>query len=83
MCVCVCVRVCTRRYVLLSSVACSLLFHVNAEYTVQYICQLDSDIELPGLLPVHEVGAMSIAILGESPDNWRLWYADTDLRLLS
>ena len=35
---------------LLSAVACSLLFHVNAEYTVQYVCQLDSDIELPGLL---------------------------------
>ena len=43
---------CTRRYVLLSAVACSLLFHVNAEYMVQYVCQLDSDIELPGLLSV-------------------------------
>ena len=52
MLVCVCVCVCTRRNVLLSAVACSLLFHVNAEYTVQYACQLDSDIELPGLLSV-------------------------------
>ena len=55
-CVWVCgwvwVWVCTRRYVLLSAVACSLLFHVNAAYTVQYLCQLDSDIELPGLLSV-------------------------------
>ena len=36
-CVCVCVRVRMRRYVLLSAVASSLLFHVNAEYTVQYV----------------------------------------------
>ena len=44
MCVCVCVRahVHTCRYVLLSAVTSSLLFHVNAEYTVQYVCQLDS-----------------------------------------
>ena len=49
-CVCMCVCVCTHQYVLLSAVACSLLFHMNAEYTVQYVCQLDSDIELPGLL---------------------------------
>ena len=32
----VCVRARARQYVLLSAVACSLLFHVNAEYTVQY-----------------------------------------------
>ena len=47
-CACVCVCACIN--VLLSAVACSLLFHMNAEYTVQYVCQLDSDIELPGLL---------------------------------
>ena len=53
---CVCVHVCARTHmsicVILSAVACSLLFHVNAEYTLQYVCQLDSDIELPGLLSV-------------------------------
>ena len=56
MCVCVCVHVRARTHmpicVILSAVACSLLFRVNAEYTLQYVCQLDSDIELPGLLSV-------------------------------
>ena len=44
-CVCVRVRVFTHVNVLLSAVACSLLFHVNAEYTVQYVCQLDTALE--------------------------------------
>ena len=51
LCACVCVR--THAHVNMRYIPSAVtVFHVNAEYTVQYVCLLDSDIKLPGLLSV-------------------------------